>query len=128
MDLDHFKELNDAAGHLAGDESLKRVAAYLHSSLRRSSDTVARYGGEEFGLVLPATDMNGALLFAEELRSGLQRLALPHPTASPGVVTASVGVACAMPSEGTTLEALVGAADRALYRAKAEGRNRVCSG
>jgi two-component system, chemotaxis family, response regulator WspR len=126
LDLDHFKDLNDAAGHLAGDDCLRQVAGYLQSTLRRSADTVARFGGEEFALVLPATDMEGARRVAEDLRRGLEALSLPHPTAAQGVVTLSAGVAATRPSGGGTLEDLLGAADRALYRAKAEGRNRVC--
>jgi diguanylate cyclase (GGDEF)-like protein len=125
LDLDHFKDLNDAAGHLAGDDCLRQVAGYLQGALRRSADTVARFGGEEFALVLPATDLEGARRVAEDLRRGLEALSLPHPTAAEGVVTLSAGVAATRPSEGGTLEDLLGAADRALYRAKAEGRNTV---
>ena len=128
LDLDHFKDLNDAAGHLAGDDCLRQVAEYLQSGLRRSADKVARFGGEEFALVLPATDLEGARRVAEDLRRGVEALSLPHPTARGGVVTISAGVAATRPSEGGTLEDLLGAADRALYRAKAEGRNRVCWG
>jgi len=125
LDLDHFKLLNDTQGHLEGDECLQKVAHYLAETLRRTSDLVARYGGEEFAVLLPGTDLAGALKLAEQLRAGIETLALPHEAAPAGRVTASFGVAALVPAPGQTPDALVEAADTALYRAKTAGRNRV---
>lgn len=119
LDLDHFKLLNDTRGHGEGDRCLQMVARYLSGSLGRHSDLVARYGGEEFAILLPDTDLDGALLVAEQLREGIEALSIR--------VTASVGVASMIPAAGQRMEDLVEAADRALYRAKADGRNRVCA-
>ncbi|MFL6292838.1 MAG: diguanylate cyclase [Thermoanaerobaculia bacterium] len=119
LDLDHFKLLNDTRGHGEGDRCLQMVARYLSGSLGRHSDLVARYGGEELAILLPDTDLDGALLVAEQLREGIEGLSIR--------VTASVGVASMIPAPGQRMEDLVEAADRALYRAKADGRNRVCA-
>ena len=126
VDLDFFKLYNDTHGHLKGDECLARVAASLQSSVSRAGDLVARYGGEEFALVLSDTDKEGALALAEHLRARVQALSILHPTslASP-VVTISAGVGTAIPSEGSSWADLIDLADRALYRAKLEGRNCV---
>jgi len=125
LDLDHFKLLNDTQGHLEGDVCLQKVAHYLAEALRRTSDLVARYGGEEFAVLLPSTDLAGALKMAEQLRQELEALALPHEAAPTGRVTASFGVAALIPAPGQTPELLIEAADIALYRAKTAGRNRV---
>ncbi len=119
LDLDHFKQLNDTRGHGEGDRCLQLVARFLSDSLGRHSDLVARYGGEEFAILLPETDLDGALLVAEQLRKGVEGL--------PIRVTASIGVASLVPAPGQRLEDLIEAADRALYRAKTGGRNRVCA-
>lgn len=119
LDLDHFKQLNDTKGHREGDRCLQIVARFLSGSLARHSDLVARYGGEEFAILLPETDLDGAILVAEQLRQGIEEL--------PIRVTTSVGVAAMIPASGQRLEDLVEAADLALYRAKTEGRNRVCA-
>ncbi|MEA2561977.1 MAG: hypothetical protein QOH06_3481 [Acidobacteriota bacterium] len=119
LDLDHFKLLNDTRGHGEGDRCLQMVARFLSGSLGRHSDLVARYGGEEFAILLPETDLDGALLVAEQLREGIEGL--------PIQVTASLGVTSLIPAPGQRLEELIEAADRALYRAKADGRNRVCA-
>jgi diguanylate cyclase (GGDEF)-like protein len=125
LDLDHFKRLNDSRGHREGDLCLQAVARHLDAAVRRTGDLVARWGGEEFALLLPGTDLAGAIAVAEELRAGIEALALPHEAAPAGRVTASVGVAAAVPTPEEGPEGLVEAADRALYRAKDEGRNRV---
>jgi len=122
LDLDHFKALNDRHGHQAGDEVLECVGAALRHGVR-ASDFAGRWGGEEFVVLLPATDHEGALHLAESLRADLERLKVPGVTAS---VTASLGVAT-LPEHAADGSSLIRAADRALYVAKAEGRNRVAA-
>jgi len=128
LDLDHFKLLNDTRGHREGDLCLYTVARFLAGAVRRPADLVARYGGEEFAVLLPDTDLDGAMELAEHLRQGIETLALPHLAAPTGRITASIGVAAIVPAAGQRLEVLVEAADLALYRAKTGGRNRVCAG
>lgn len=127
LDLDHFKLLNDTRGHLAGDQCLQAVAAFLALTVGRTGDLVARYGGEELAVLLPATDLAGALRLAARLCQGIEEQAIPHPAAPAGRVTASVGVAALVPEPGQEAEVLIEAADLALYRAKAAGRNQVCA-
>jgi two-component system chemotaxis family response regulator WspR len=126
-DVDRFKDYNDNLGHPAGDLCLKKVAAALTGQLKRPADLAARYGGEEFAILLPDTDLAGALKLAEDCRRHLEQAALPHPTAADGVVTMSIGAASLMPGDGNTAEELVAAADAALYGAKRGGRNRVAA-
>ena len=124
LDLDHFKRINDEHGHLAGDEVLREVAALLTHAVR-SVDVVARYGGEEFVVVLPETGEEGAVVFAERIR---ERIAEQSFGRSEGVrlpITASIGVATFPAPAVDSVEDLFASADAALYRAKAEGRNRV---
>jgi diguanylate cyclase (GGDEF)-like protein len=127
LDLDYFKQVNDTYGHLAGDAVLRDLAVVLQS-VARSSDVVGRFGGEEFFVVLPETDLVGAHAFAERLR---ERLAAhpfrPWHDERTLQLTASVGVAAFPGSVVETMDELIGRADAALYRAKAEGRNRVGS-
>jgi diguanylate cyclase (GGDEF)-like protein len=118
VDVDHFKTYNDAHGHQAGDEALKRVATVLRESLR-DVDSVARYGGEEFFVLLPETTADEAADLAKRMRSALAKQ--PPPA---GAVTLSFGVA-SYPAHGLNGEALIGAADEALYEAKNGGRDRV---
>ena len=118
VDVDHFKSYNDAHGHQAGDEALKRVATVLRESLR-DVDSVARYGGEEFFVLLPETTTDEAADLAKRVRSALAKQ--PPPA---GAVTLSFGVA-SYPAHGLNGEALIGAADEALYEAKNGGRDRV---
>ncbi|MDB5892767.1 MAG: hypothetical protein JWQ88_298, partial [Rhodoferax sp.] len=125
IDIDHFKRYNDHYGHLAGDECLRRVAQILHGCLRRSGELVARYGGEEFALLMPATHTDEARMMAQHCMNELAEADIAH-AASPTApsLTLSIGVACAVPDREFKPEALVDAADAALYRAKNQGRNR----
>jgi len=126
IDVDHFKLYNDRLGHQAGDTCLAAVAAAARDSVHRAGDLAARWGGEEFVLLLPETSEDGAAAVAEHLRALLAARALAHPAAAGACVTVSVGVACA---EGIALmgdtAGLFAAADRAMYEAKATGRDRV---
>jgi len=125
-DIDHFKWLNDAEGHQKGDESLMLVASELTKALRTSRDFVARIGGEEFALILPETDSLQATQLAESARLGVQSLGIRHSNLPVGAtVTISLGIATAMGDIFPSAEALMGAADSALYAAKRQGRNRV---
>lgn len=126
IDVDFFKNYNDAYGHQGGDECLRRIANVMSSLANRTSDQVARYGGEEFSILLPATDPQGAIVIAERIRAAVDDLALPHATSDiADHVTVSIGVAATIVSLDSTPSQLVGDADKALYRAKKEGRNRV---
>jgi diguanylate cyclase (GGDEF)-like protein/PAS domain S-box-containing protein len=125
LDVDHFKLFNDRYGHQAGDVCLRRLAECVAAIVLRPGDLVARYGGEEFAVVLPSIDADGALQVAQRVREAVRGLAIPHVDSVFGVVTVSVGVACAVPSQGSDHEALVKSADIALYQAKHAGRDRV---
>ncbi len=125
IDVDHFKLFNDHYGHQAGDECLKEVAAALKDFARRPGDLAARYGGEEFVIVLTGANARQANLVGEKVRDKILQLAIPHQHSSHGTVTASIGVASTIPDGKSGPEALVLEADRALYRAKKTGRNRV---
>jgi len=126
IDIDCFKDYNDTYGHLAGDDCLKKTADKIKDILRRPGDFAARYGGEEFALILPGTFEEGALAVAERLRSGVESLQIAHSKSTAGsVVTISAGVASMLPHKEISPQNLIGAADKALYNAKKEGRNRV---
>jgi diguanylate cyclase (GGDEF)-like protein len=128
-DLDHFKDVNDRHGHLAGDSLLRRMSQILAGGLR-STDWIGRYGGEEFLLVLPETGMEGAAALAEKIRDRVQGTLVPLDDGTPVHVTVSIGLASlddlAGPGPGkVTGRDLIAAADRSLYAAKHAGRNRV---
>ena len=126
MDVDHFKAYNDHYGHQAGDNVLVKVAQQISRQVKRASDTTARYGGEEFAVLLPTTDLYGAIEVAESIRKALWDADLEHALSSQERLTISIGVATAMPSlGGSSPEALIKAADDELYRGKQGGRNRV---
>jgi len=126
LDIDRFKHYNDSAGHQAGDDCLRKVAAALESGVVREDDLVARYGGEEFVVLLPATDQVAALAVAERIRSAIAELRIPHPDSDVAqVVTISLGVATARTGNIDSPQELIERADRALYRAKRSGRNRI---
>lgn len=125
IDVDRFKAYNDAIGHQMGDTCLREIAQTIARHVRRPGDLAARYGGEEFAVVLPNTNPAAAAAMGETIRAAIERLAIPHP-ATGGVVTISVGVATLPNGSGTAnAEALVRRADKALYQAKAAGRNGV---
>lgn len=131
MDIDNFKLFNDNYGHGAGDACMQQVAAALRAAAGRPRDIVARYGGEEFVALLPSTDAGGAAGVAEQFRSAVESLGIPHQysDAAP-VVTLSLGVATFTdPSESTaeTTATLLKRADTALYQSKKLGKNRVSS-
>ncbi len=127
-DVDHFKRYNDRFGHLAGDECLRRVARAMRQVVRAESDLLARYGGEELACVLPEADSATAQAIAERLRESVALLDIPHPDGVESArVSISLGLTTVAGSEAATPEQLIARADRALYRAKREGRDRVCS-
>jgi diguanylate cyclase (GGDEF)-like protein len=123
IDVDHFKAFNDQYGHLAGDECLRKISAIIVANIQRPGDLAARFGGEEFAVVLPGTDYVGAFLVAEKVRHAVQAAGLEHSKSPDGRVTVSVGVCGYDPASQTRTEDLIGAADKALYVAKASGRN-----
>jgi diguanylate cyclase (GGDEF)-like protein len=125
IDVDHFKLFNDRYGHPAGDQCLKRVAGAISAGLRGIGDLAIRYGGEEFVLLLPGLTMAEACQVAERVRRDIEALAIPHAAAQgAGIVTASFGVAAGLPATHSA-DALLAAADVALYEAKRRGRNQV---
>ncbi len=126
IDIDHFKAFNDRYGHLQGDACLRQIAHALVTTAKRARDVVARYGGEEFAVVLPATTAANARLLADQLRTDVAALRIPHDASTTGPhVTISLGVASIVPKQGVAPATLVAAADRALYQAKRSGRNCV---
>jgi diguanylate cyclase (GGDEF)-like protein len=128
IDIDHFKVTNDTRGHLYGDRVLVRVASLLSQSLRCKDDFAARFGGEEFVVLLPGAKREGALIVAERIRKLVEVAgspALPEPGSHPRLSTVSCGVATCWPSDSNCQEDLLDCADKALYQAKADGRNQV---
>jgi len=131
IDIDHFKLTNDTRGHLYGDRVLVRVASLLLQGLRCKDDFAARFGGEEFVVLLPGTTQEGAMIVAERIRKLVEVAgspALPEPGSHPRLSTVSCGGASCYPSDIFCKEDLLEAADKALYRAKELGRNRVSWG
>ncbi|VVN72026.1 sensor domain-containing diguanylate cyclase [Pseudomonas fluorescens] len=123
IDVDHFKPFNDHYGHVAGDECLRKISAIITENINRPGDLAARYGGEEFAVVLPGTDYVGAFLVAEKIRRAVSQAGICHSESAEGMVTVSIGVAAYDPASQAQPDDLVGAADKALYVAKASGRN-----
>jgi diguanylate cyclase (GGDEF)-like protein len=124
-DVDHFKQYNDTYGHQAGDDCLRQIAGTINSKMERASDIAARYGGEEFSVILPETTLAGAVVVGEKIRHAINELSIPHRASPFGRITVSIGIAASLPDTELPAE-LLAAADRTLYRAKHEGRNRVC--
>ena len=125
-DIDHFKQYNDTYGHLKGDDALHAVAQAIHAALKRPMDLVARYGGEEFAMILPGTDIDGAERVANEVKEAVAELGIEHRSSKVGPsVTLSFGVAALIPGMDLSSKMLIETADRALYRAKAEGRDQI---
>lgn len=129
IDVDYFKAYNDSFGHLEGDEALREVAKAIRGSCARPSDLPARYGGEEFALVLPNTTPGGARLLAEKLRQNVAALNIAHVAPQPeSHLTVSIGLATLVPQVGSNCRQLIQEADRGLYAAKRNGRDRVVVG
>ena len=125
-DIDFFKHYNDGYGHQAGDGCLKRIARVLSDGVSRPGDLVARYGGEEFAVVLGDTSLDFAAKIADELKSAVARMKIRHAYSNiADFITVSIGAAAVMPVPELSFDKLIEAADKALYRAKEKGRNRV---
>ena len=124
IDIDFFKQYNDTFGHLKGDECLKHIASVLNNNLNRPGDFVARYGGEEFCILIPETDMDGAITFAEVVHSAIIELKIDNPGSEASkYLTISIGVAAIVPKNGDSYMDLIYTSDKALYKAKSDGRN-----
>ncbi len=126
IDADHFKAINDTHGHDGGDAALRMLGQAIGDACR-VGDVAGRLGGEEFALVLPATPELAAIAFAQRLRARVERLDIQH-CSKPIALTVSIGIATVAPADPADLAALLRTADRALYEAKAAGRNRVAGG
>ena len=124
-DVDWFKKYNDHYGHQGGDDCLRQVANVLSNVAKRDSDFVARYGGEEFAVILPMTQTENALALSKNICVALSDLKLPHALSEFGHVTLSIGVAIGHPKQNSAAEDLLLNADKALYTAKAQGRNQA---
>lgn len=125
VDVDHFKAYNDRYGHLEGDACLQAVAKVIRAQTKRPADFVARYGGEEIAILLPEVNLTGAQEVARSICDAVRNQAIAHEAHEAGVVTVSVGVAAAVPAGDDQPLQLLDQADRALYRAKTTGRDRV---
>ena len=123
LDVDNFKLYNDHYGHQKGDDVLASVAAILKSSLNRKTDVCARIGGEEFAVLLPETELEGAVTIAEKIRTSVSGLNIPQVTSAYGHVTISIGVSSCIPNPAMDYAVLYAKADELLYKAKSDGRN-----
>ncbi len=132
LDIDHFKEFNDAYGHQTGDDCLRAVAAVLQSMSLGSDDVVARYGGEELAIILTSAGATSAVGAGRLACEAVRDLQIPHKhSTEAGILTVSIGAATVLWRQGGSAEmphALIASADRALYQAKKSGRNQVCTG
>jgi len=126
IDIDYFKQFNDTYGHQEGDRCLRDVALAMQACLVRGTDLLARYGGEEFVCLLPETDLEGTKLIGERFRQAVLDLEIPHIKSEiSDFVTISLGAASLFPTPEMEESTLIAEADKALYEAKAQGRNRV---
>ncbi|MEA5601655.1 PAS domain S-box protein [Nostoc sp. UHCC 0252] len=126
FDVDFFKPYNDTYGHLAGDDCLRQLGNALKSIIKRPADVVARYGGEEFAAILPNTEIKGSIYIAQTIRQAVRDLAIPHAQSSVSDrITVSLGVVSIVPNCNISSQDLINAADKALYVAKQQGRDRV---
>ncbi|MCE2570344.1 GGDEF domain-containing response regulator [Motilimonas eburnea] len=126
IDVDHFKKFNDHHGHLEGDDCLKKIAQQLKSACRRGSDFACRYGGEEFCVLLPNTDVSGAIAVADNILNSMNTVKIPHHGIQPsGHVTVSIGINADPSREPINVNDFLAHADEALYQAKHAGRNRA---
>jgi diguanylate cyclase (GGDEF)-like protein len=126
IDVDYFKRYNDAYGHQKGDDCLRAVANVLSLATFRSADLVGRYGGEEFAVIMPNTPLDGAVAVAERICLAIRQREFPHTQSEVGpFLTISLGVSVLVPNSASSPAQLVEEADKALYRAKHSGRNRV---
>ncbi len=126
IDVDYFKAYNDTYGHQCGDGCLRQVAMAIKEVLNRPGDTIARYGGEEFIVLLSESDKDGALMVAENIQKKITSLGIRHEKSDVcGFVTLSMGIASALPDDKSTPASLISYADKALYDAKQNGRNRI---
>ena len=126
IDVDHFKSINDTAGHVVGDQCLQALAQELKSQVKRAGEVVARYGGEEFVILLPETNQRKGLAVAEALRQRVETMEFSYAGITHRI-TVSIGVSTTVPSDQFSPEQLLNAADKALYEAKKHGRNRIAS-
>ncbi|MDQ1832394.1 sensor domain-containing diguanylate cyclase [Massilia scottii] len=126
LDVDFFKKYNDHYGHPAGDACLQFIGQCIRTGRRRAGNLAARVGGEEFAILLPNTDLYGAIVVAESVRRSIASAGREHQANPAGIVTISCGVHALVPTKGMESKQLVEAADKALYLAKSTGRNRVC--
>jgi len=132
FDLDSFKRYNDHYGHLAGDDCLLQIAQIVyqiirHHDVERPTDLVARYGGEEFAVLLPNTDLEGAIRVANRIQEQVHSLAIPHiESGVKEIVTVSLGICSLVPSLDVKPDSIIANADQALYHAKEQGRDRYC--
>lgn len=127
LDIDFFKQFNDHYGHLRGDECLTRVAKIIGENVNRSCDVAARYGGEEFVVLLPETELAGAVMVAENIRMALEQARIEHAVSPFGIVTISSGVVTTCRAGEVIYEDFMAEADRLLYTAKSKGRNCIGS-
>ncbi len=128
-DVDCFKLYNDTYGHQNGDRCLKSIADALKKAVKRSVDVVARYGGEEFAIIMPNTDLHGALIVAESARLAIEELKIPNKASTvSSSITLSLGVSSLIPTANMSHDALIKDADNALYEAKNQGRNQAVAG
>ncbi len=124
LDIDYFKTYNDILGHQEGDDCLRKVASVIKDTVKRSGDMVFRYGGEEFIIILPQTNQQGAEKVAENIRKAVINLEIPHPGSKVNkYVTTSLGINTIIPTDDCTIKKFIEDADKALYKAKQNGRN-----